>query len=467
MFKKILIWFFLIIWILIIVVYKQLVYHPRYFNMFWYKRDFEKQISQYYVKYFYERNENPVYVMNDKVFTDYIDDCHRRKDNCIYFPHQQVYADIIWLTSVQYMWSVVDSHEAKYLYNLIDKITNLNPYWDYPYIFWQLLLPWSKYYMEEGQESEFLKTWTDAIKIWDKAMKYNCDVEKLSYLKWLDDKEYMKLYVDAFPLKLEDKNISNKENNWFDANIKLVNNIGWQNKYKNPCDTSEFASSQAFNYFYYLWKYEESSDMYKVASMNDDSVSINNKMVAVIKWRAWNHDKSMQIWFTQYLSLKEKLKDVTNEDEKALYEDKMNKALQKAQMEYHISLIKEVDVEWWENNQCFHKYKCKLANWSMSKKVKEELYSCKNMTSDDIQKLDAGLWFKDLSEDEWSMRNLKCLMLLLWIKDWKVDPNSWELKHPVDIEWEDEDKNDNRIVVYMWDDVSNDWRIWTDYWQDY
>jgi hypothetical protein len=60
-------------------------------------------INNFYVKFFFEKDENPIYVWNDSKFVDYAKTCYENKENCLIFPHQQFYSDMIWLSSIQYI----------------------------------------------------------------------------------------------------------------------------------------------------------------------------------------------------------------------------------------------------------------------------------------------------------------------------------------------------------------------------
>ena len=51
-------------------------------------------------------------------------------------------ADYYWLQLIQYICgNVISSSYKNYLFNMIDIITELNPYYSQPYITWELLLP--------------------------------------------------------------------------------------------------------------------------------------------------------------------------------------------------------------------------------------------------------------------------------------------------------------------------------------
>lgn len=58
------------------------------------------------------------------------------------FGFSNLRADLYWLEAIQYIWSnAVSSEYKKYLFSMIDIITELNPYFENPYLIGQLLLP--------------------------------------------------------------------------------------------------------------------------------------------------------------------------------------------------------------------------------------------------------------------------------------------------------------------------------------
>ena len=76
------------------------------------------------------------------------------------FGFQNMMADMYWLRTIQYIGSnAIDGEYKKYLYEMMDLITDLNPYFASPYEIGQLLIPSSaKAYDEfEGEALQDIK----------------------------------------------------------------------------------------------------------------------------------------------------------------------------------------------------------------------------------------------------------------------------------------------------------------------
>lgn len=174
-------------------------------------------------------------------------------------------ADIYWLEAIQYIWwNAIWSEYKKYLYNMLDLITELNPFFEKPYLIWQLLLPSYNFRYENLSQEEQLQNIIQWEKIWLKWIKNFCDKNKIKLIK--NEENLEKLW--------------NKEN------------------YKNPCKTAEIPFSQAFLYYYYLKDNITSSDFYKIASVNDDSLEWSKIMAAIMSWKSWNREKSIIMFLT-------------------------------------------------------------------------------------------------------------------------------------------------------------------------
>jgi hypothetical protein len=99
-------------------------------------------------------------------------------------------ADIYWLEAIQYIWSnALTSDYKKYLFQMIDLITELNPYFEKPYLIWQLLLPNynERYEKLSKPEQDFYNLQWE--KIWLKWISNFCDAKKIEKIKKQDDLE--------------------------------------------------------------------------------------------------------------------------------------------------------------------------------------------------------------------------------------------------------------------------------------
>ncbi len=182
------------------------------------------------------------------------------------FWFKNVKADFYRLETIQYIWwNAISSMYKKYLYQIIDIITELNPYFKQPYLIWQLLLPdYNKRYedLDKQTQEKYIK---QAIDLWQKWMKNFCDKNKIELIK--------------------------KENNL----IKI-----WtEDKYANPCKNYEIPNYLAYNYFYYKKQPAIASEYYKIASAVRDWLWWSKIMAAVMAWKWWNREKS----FFMFLNL--------------------------------------------------------------------------------------------------------------------------------------------------------------------
>lgn len=209
------------------------------------------------------------------------------------FWYANLRADIYWIEAIQYIWSnVIWSEYKKYLFKIIDLITELNPYFEKPYIIWQLLLPtYNENYekLSEKTQKENIIQWE---KIWLKWIENFCNKEKINLIK----------------------NETNLEKIWSDS------------RYKNPCKSFDIPFWLWFIYYYYLNNPKESSLYYKIASANDNSLEWSKVMAAIMSWKWWDREKSIMM----FLTLSDKY---TSKDE---YEKKcsmFSKELQKVSFE--------------------------------------------------------------------------------------------------------------------------------------
>ena len=175
------------------------------------------------------------------------------------FGFKNLRADIYWLETIQYIWwNAVSSEYKKYLFTITDLITELNPYFEHPYIVAQLLLPdYNKRYENLSEEEQEIYT-NQAIDIWLKWINNFCDLDKINL-------------------------ISNEDN------LQLL----WsEEKYKNPCKV--FNIPYYLGYIYYFYKNDplEASKYYKVASANEDSLEWSRIMTAIMQWKWGNREKS-------------------------------------------------------------------------------------------------------------------------------------------------------------------------------
>jgi len=169
-------------------------------------------------------------------------------------------ADFYWLETVQYIGSnAASSKYKKYLFVILDLITELNPYFENPYIIGQLLLPekvWEN--TKEINEKNILE-WK---KLWLKWVKNFCNTKKIK-----------KIF---------------KEDN--------IQKIRENKEFKNPCKTYTVPYYLAYIYFFYLNDPLTSSNYYKVVSAQDDAPEWAKILAAIMQGKWGNREKSIYMF---------------------------------------------------------------------------------------------------------------------------------------------------------------------------
>lgn len=184
--------------------------------------------------------------------------------------YENLVSDFYWLSAIQYIWNnALDSQYKKYLYVLLNLVTDLNPHFTYPYEIWELLLSSSNDKYEKFTKEETKKAEEQALKIWFKWMSNTCDLNKVELIK----KEYnlWKLWTDP--------------------------------KYKNPCSDPMIPYYIAYTYYWNKNDPVKSWEYYRITSANEESVSWARIMAAIMQWKSWDRQKSILM----FLSLAESL----------------------------------------------------------------------------------------------------------------------------------------------------------------
>ncbi len=230
--------------------------------------------------WFYNINEKNYKIhrfllLNKVNHPEYIPDSQVAKINSFWF--KQLKADIYWLETIQYIGSnAVSADYKKYLYKMINLITDLSPNFEKPYFIWELLLPDYNPRYEKWTENEKNKDKNilEAEKIWLKWIKNFCDLKKVELIK----KEY---------------------------NIKKIQT---EKKYKNPCKSYKIPFNLAYIYFFYKHDSKNASDFYKVTSAIDNSPQWASILAAIMQGRTWDRIKAISM-FINMINPKELKKD--------------------------------------------------------------------------------------------------------------------------------------------------------------
>ncbi len=182
------------------------------------------------------------------------------------FWFQNLKADWYWLSAIQYIGgNAVGSEYKKYLYEMMNLITDLNPYFEKPYIIGQLLLPSHNQRYENLEENQI-----DA----------NVAQAEALGLKWIDK------FCDPEKIEL------------IDAQNDLLK-IWNEEKYQDPCKSYDIPYSLAFVYWHYMKDPLSASKYYKIASANTDSIEWAKTMAAIMQGKWWEREKS----FFMFLNL--------------------------------------------------------------------------------------------------------------------------------------------------------------------
>lgn len=181
------------------------------------------------------------------------------------FWFQNISADIYWLKAIQYIGSnVIQEDYKKYLWAMMGLITDLNPYFESPYVIGQLLLPWDKYNRNEADSVQTEKNLKQAELLWLKGVENFCDMEKVRAIIAEDD--LWKI------LTLE--------------------------KYKNPCKGFKIPYYLAYIYYFYLNDNTSAADYYKVVSAQDDAPSWAKVLAAIMQWKWGQREKSLYMFLS-------------------------------------------------------------------------------------------------------------------------------------------------------------------------
>jgi len=171
-------------------------------------------------------------------------------------------ADLYWLETIQYIWwNAISSDYKEFLFIILDLVTELNPYFEHPYIIWQLLLPsYNERYesLNEDEQDKYIDQW---ITLWLKWIENFCDFQKIELIKNEYDLE-----------KLQEE------------------------KYKNPCKTYTVPYYLAYIYYYYKNDPKTASLYYKIASANEETLGWAKIMAAIMQWKWWNREKSFYMF---------------------------------------------------------------------------------------------------------------------------------------------------------------------------
>ncbi|MDQ1344009.1 MAG: hypothetical protein QG650_729 [Patescibacteria group bacterium] len=179
-------------------------------------------------------------------------------------------ADFYWLSAIQYVGANALSAEYKrYLYEMLNLVTDLNPAFTTPYEVGLLLLPDINPQVEHFTKTEQDKNVLKAVWLGEKGIKTSCDAEKIKNI--LAEPELAKVWTDP--------------------------------AYRNPCKNSMIPYYLAYVEYYNLKHADKASDYYRIAAAGEDAPTGARIMSAIMKGKSGGREKSILM----FLSIAESL----------------------------------------------------------------------------------------------------------------------------------------------------------------
>lgn len=180
------------------------------------------------------------------------------------FGFKNIVADMYWLQTIQYIGgNVIGGEYKKYLFVMMDLITDLNPYFESPYVIGQLLLPSSNeaYEIFDGEALVWIEQWE---KLGLKWVQNFCDTQKIEAI-------------------LAEPNLQ-----------EVISNP----RYENPCKSFKVPYYLAYIYYFYLKDNATSSDYYKIVSAQKDAPSWARTLAAIMQWKSGQREKSLYMFLS-------------------------------------------------------------------------------------------------------------------------------------------------------------------------
>ena len=397
--------------ILILFFYKQAVFNNKDFKN---KYNINLDIKNDYRHFFYFKNVDPIYVFKKNFLEKYSMYAHKNNKPNLVYPEQQTIADIDYMRNIQYIGHIRESFTSNFLYNEIENITNLSPYWTHIYNLWQILLPASRYYNGDLNKQQ---TWKNAVKLWEKWVFFNCNKQKIKNILSLSDKKYMEIAYS-------------KSWKFYEEN-------------KNPCINEKIPGDLWFNYFQYLKNLDKSIKYYKTAWFDKTALPWVIWMVWVINGVLWEHEKAMYILIQKAISMYNIISTNTKISDKEVknYKKLISSSIKRAQEELNFYIIEKAEEK---SKKCDKDYKCLVKNWY----IKQEIQTLTNECMKDIN-LRSIKSIKDIinTDTKESLQNTRCFLLGLSQTNWYI--KNWQLKSAI-LKW----------WTYYYDEDNQRWWVW-------
>lgn len=250
------------------------------------------------------------------------------------FWFKNVKADIYRLEAIQYIWgNAISAEYKKYLYKMLDLITELNPYFEWPYVVGEILLPSYNFRYEKLSDEQQNMYIEEAQKIGEKGIKNFCDEKKIQLIK--------------------------EENN--------LSKLWTEEKYKDPCTSKRVPFYLAFIHYFYKNDPSTASYYYKITSaITQDAFEWAKIMAAIMQGKAGNRVTSafMFLNLAKTADTDDALcQAFTNELERVVYElykktlpltGNMVQEIQKGRQKANGDYDEEAERKWFWDSTCLN-----------------------------------------------------------------------------------------------------------------
>jgi len=181
------------------------------------------------------------------------------------FWFMNISADLYWLKAIQYIGAnVIQEDYKKYLWAMMSLITDLNPYFESPYIIGQLLLPGDKFNQDEENNQQDEINLKQAENLWLKWVENFCDLKKIDAI--IKQEDLWKILVSP--------------------------------EYRNPCKSYKIPYYLAYIYYFYNYDNLSAANYYKIVSAQDDAPSWAKVLAAIMQWKWWEREKSLYMFLS-------------------------------------------------------------------------------------------------------------------------------------------------------------------------
>ena len=329
--RKSVLWFLIILiaWISMIGI-NQFLYNPHY-SLFSWLFSHEQARQSYPNAYVYQKETLPppsTSAFSHDQLLLYTSYCHHSKLRCKIMPFQSTIAALTRIRHIQYAGRHIQRSAIPHFFDVIDTITALEPYREYPYIFTQILWPINKT-SDRIPYREREKSWLRTARIGERGFTYLCEGE--------------------------------------------------------VCPSYQLPHTLAFNYFQYIQQPTKAAYFYEVAGQHDDAPLLAAQMSAIVLGRLGQHLTSASAWYDKYLTaLTREIEtgEIPESDNPYVKEDSTH-FFHKALFEFSLHLIAQTDSALditTAGEDCLHDIQCLITDGHITKTIIDLQQDCTTMT---------------------------------------------------------------------------------------